>query len=465
MFKHCFLILLALSICPGANAVTIRGSLPNHANRSVTVYKYVNFVSDITQLLGYANTDAKGNFEINVPLPRTTRLKVTTENTTIRSFNATDKEVYTISENGNEFTIEDESGFMKTTAQLSEDLASWRSTWTDKATGKFLKTDDPLLVLSALDSIKARYMPEPGSPFYKNLLYTFANQQLMFITRSYIKTDKASAIAAMDQAELEHITNRETDLNNPAYIAFLELYMRQRLNIAPFARVPEKTKDMIKRVVEEASFVKNDSAQALLKVIGINILYELKWYGDGQSKQAFNKRVGQEFTKTSAFFARQYLSQVILKNNSVNIGDHFPELTLPNEQGQPTSITTITTPFILIDFWATWCGPCKEDMKKMPALAEKYKDLLTIVTISADEKPELMKTYLDAQGYTGKWVQLYNGSKDNYLNKLKIDAYPTFFILNDKKEVIAMPKFNEVFGDLEKILKRSKSKPTATKKN
>ena len=80
---------------------------------------------------------------------------------------------------------------------------------------------------------------------------------------------------------------------------------------------------------------------------------------------------------------------------ALKAGDSLPDLTSFKLEGKLPD--QLKGQVILLDFWASWCAPCKSSFPAMQELHTKYKDKgLTIVAVSVDEKPENMKAFLDA---------------------------------------------------------------------
>ncbi len=64
-----------------------------------------------------------------------------------------------------------------------------------------------------------------------------------------------------------------------------------------------------------------------------------------------------------------------------------PAFDLQDLDGRPISLGAFKGKVVLINFWATWCGPCREEIPELIALQEHYKDQLVVLGLSVDERP------------------------------------------------------------------------------
>jgi cytochrome c biogenesis protein CcmG/thiol:disulfide interchange protein DsbE len=92
---------------------------------------------------------------------------------------------------------------------------------------------------------------------------------------------------------------------------------------------------------------------------------------------------------------------------------------------------------VLVSFWALWCAPCKEEMKEMQKIYEKYMDQgFTYLAINQDNQKSLakVKSYINAQGYTfpvvldpeKEFFEAYNGT-----------GMPYSLLIDQDKNVVA----------------------------
>ena len=114
--------------------------------------------------------------------------------------------------------------------------------------------------------------------------------------------------------------------------------------------------------------------------------------------------------------------------------DAAPEFKLDALDGKPLSLATARGKVVLLNFWATWCGPCRAEIPDLIALQQKYKDQLQIIGLTVDDDDESTIKQVVADEHINYPVAM--ASPDVRLRYGGIAALPTSFVLDAQGRVV-----------------------------
>ena len=125
---------------------------------------------------------------------------------------------------------------------------------------------------------------------------------------------------------------------------------------------------------------------------------------------------------------------------TVGVGRQAPNFSAPNAEGKTVSLTESMGKVTIIDFWASWCGPCRAANPEMVALySELHAKGLNIIGVSLD-KPGDSAKWIDAIAKDRlTWTQVSNLKHwdDPIAATYGVKQIPTLFVLNNKGVVVA----------------------------
>jgi thiol-disulfide isomerase/thioredoxin/outer membrane lipoprotein-sorting protein len=141
-------------------------------------------------------------------------------------------------------------------------------------------------------------------------------------------------------------------------------------------------------------------------------------------------------------------------DENLKAGSTPPTLETTDTQGNALKLEEFKGKVVLLDFWATWCGPCKEELPHVKAAYEKYHDKgFEIVGISFDEERKELDDFTVENGMT--WRQVFDGKMfDSEANRdFKVKAIPfTLLIGRDGKIAAVNPRTLFLEPAIEKAL-------------
>jgi thiol-disulfide isomerase/thioredoxin len=122
-----------------------------------------------------------------------------------------------------------------------------------------------------------------------------------------------------------------------------------------------------------------------------------------------------------------------------NIADPRLDFTLPTLKGDSVTLSSLKGKIVLIDFWASWCGPCRYANKHLVKLYSKYKNQgFEIFGVSLDEDMSDWKKAISKDKITWLQVNDRGGWEAVAAIKWNIEALPSSFLVNKNGDVVAM---------------------------
>jgi peroxiredoxin len=171
----------------------------------------------------------------------------------------------------------------------------------------------------------------------------------------------------------------------------------------------------------------------------------MKVLQDYDKAAALLTTIKNDYPRSQAYFpATEALDQIDLQRESVRIqnglkaGTTFPDFSVTDVKGAPLSVSKFRGKVVLVDFWATWCGPCVAELPNVLAAYSKYHDKgFEIVGVSLDTDGDKMKSFVAEKHMT--WPQYFDGKgwNNDVSRKYGINSIPMTYLIGRDGKIVA----------------------------
>ena len=147
----------------------------------------------------------------------------------------------------------------------------------------------------------------------------------------------------------------------------------------------------------------------------------------------------------SSIEIKKKMDEIKKDSETPSVGSLAPEFTGPDLFAEPVSLSDVKSKVILLDFWASWCAPCRVENPSLVNLKSKYSDdEFQIIGVSLDRDMESWINAIESDNIKD-WVHVSNLKfwGEPIAKQYKVTQMPTTFVLDESKKIIGV----DVKGD------------------
>jgi peroxiredoxin len=134
------------------------------------------------------------------------------------------------------------------------------------------------------------------------------------------------------------------------------------------------------------------------------------------------------------------LRELLDKASTLAVGALAPDFTLADLHGQPVALSSLRGRYVLVDFWASWCQPCRAENPHVLAAYQRFRDQgagFTVLSVSLDEKPAAWQQAVQQDGLPWTQVADLQGMRGPTGHLYQLVGIPATFLLDPDGRIVA----------------------------
>jgi len=216
------------------------------------------------------------------------------------------------------------------------------------------------------------------------------------------------------------------------------------------ADVPDSVLTPVKKDLEAKTVVLNTFIRSYAdttKSLPVALFAASKFLSDAGELdylQKFASNLSRRFQPTSLSMEFQERVKNVVANEqpkitTPNIGSVAPDFTLTSIDNKSISLRDFRGKYVLVDFWASWCAPCRGENPNVVAAYKEFKDKnFTVLGVSLDSDKEKWQQAVTNDGLTWQHVSELNGWESTVATVYGVRSIPSNFLIDPAGKIVAM---------------------------
>ncbi|MEK6616345.1 MAG: TlpA disulfide reductase family protein [Bacteroidota bacterium] len=447
MFKHSIIFLFSIChlpsyICHSQNVIIKGKADTSYLSSANTIYAYTHddYISYREKELANSTIDAKGNFNLSFSVSTPTYIFLIVDNAKAEMV-AEPNKTYNIN-----FLAKDSDAVNTLSIAVHVEIEFNNSD--DKElnfliadfTGRyeaFLEYHRPVIaqknsvIFGRIDTMKTlcrqKYSTYENSYLTNYIEYTFAS------------LEESIALKGTGKLFNTYINGKPIQLSNYDYMFFFNQFFSAtasnlmsasktqneigRQNFSSLMEYFKQNKHLVNDTICEAVILKSLMEYFRYPVYKVNSVVAILEQASKQCKAKENQRSAENLKK---------------KLSVMNVGKPVPQLLFQDVNGKTVSLSEFKGKYVYLNFCASWCSSCMQEMMLIPELKKMYGSKITFVSVSVDKKTDAMKNFLKKNPKLD-WTFLYCDNFKKAKEEFNVLTVPTYYLIDPKGNVLTSP--------------------------